>query len=137
MKIFFVSIFALSIFIISCGNLNSQVDTISNQEKKVVKVWTPLLTFEGKGELKSQLMPILSDSIKVECQYSGHQNDTFIVYLLEQGKSIQKDGGFPLVMERGKGQKELSFSPKPGEYYLHILSQNSNWDLKLYEQRQN
>lgn len=122
---------------IGCNYLKSETNQKVSLSTSVIKSWKPLITFTGIGELKSNLIPILSDSIKVECHYSGNPKDTFIVYLVEHGKSIQKDGGFPLVMERGKGQKELSFSPKPGEYYLHILSQNSNWDLKLYEQRQN
>jgi len=133
MKTTLVYLFIICVLITGCGNIKSHPKSLSNPAIPVVKNWTPLLSFEGVGEQKSKLIPIMSDSIKVECQFSGGPKDTFILYLVEHGKSIQKDGGFPLVMERGNGQSQYSFSPKPGEYYLHILSQNSSWDLHLYE----
>ncbi|NQV37454.1 MAG: hypothetical protein HQ509_05535 [Candidatus Marinimicrobia bacterium] len=128
-----VCLFIICVLITGCGTRKAKSGNMSISQIPTVKNWTPVLSFKGIGEQKSKLIPIVSDSIRVECQFSGGPKDTFILYLVEHGKSILKDGGFPLVMERGNGQSKYSFSPKPGEYYLHILSQNSSWDLQLYE----
>lgn len=112
----------------------AQSSSVDLSTVETPKQWKESIVFSGRGNLQSQLFTISGEVIKIICQFTGNQKDSYVVYLLKAGNSINKDGGFPLILEHGNGSREIFKNPKSGDYYFHVLTNETEWTITLYEE---
>jgi hypothetical protein len=131
--VFFISVIARTN---SGGN---DKGTTSNTEKKVEentnKQWVELIQLKGKGMKKSGVFTYSGGKARLKYEFNtGQYGGIFSVYVVKEGVSIMKDGGFPEVMLDGSETGESSLSHlKKGNYYLEISSANGSWTIIVEE----
>jgi hypothetical protein len=57
------------------------------------------------------------------------------IYVMKDGTSITKQGGFPEATPEIAGPGETRLTQEPGVYYLHVGSTNCEWQVTIQEMK--
>lgn len=57
------------------------------------------------------------------------------IYVVDEGSSLEKDGGFPEVMASEPGSDETALVKDAGKYYLDVSAANSQWTVTIEQLR--
>ncbi|GAB2983853.1 hypothetical protein [Nocardioides montaniterrae] len=68
-------------------------------------------------------------------KYSVNGGSSVVVafYVMDSGKQLMKDGGFPVASPTKSGAGETSLHEDAGDYYLNVVAANASWSAKVQE----
>ncbi len=98
-----------------------------------VKPWSEVAVLRGSNNKRSELFLVSKKRIRLSYTVSGN-NPAFVVYVLPDGKSLDKDGGFPEVDVSKQSIDSTFLVLDPGRYYLDVKAANCDWDVSIEEQ---
>ena len=106
------------------------------KEEAKPKQWTTVYTFEGDGAKKSPSFELTGNEARVKYKYKcpeGAGMGAFIVYVMEAGKDLDKDGGMPEIMTSAeKEESESALQKSAGRYYLSVNAEGK-WTVTIEE----
>jgi hypothetical protein len=73
--------------------------------------------------------------MKLTYTFDGGQAIIGSIYVVAEGHSIEKEGGFPEVTVTKSGTDSTFLTKDAGNYYLDIKSANTNWTIKIEEEQ--
>jgi cell division protein FtsB len=103
--------------------------------KKPSPGWKTILTFSGTSNKRSDIFELTGAKARLNYTVKGGNWATFSVYVVEEGRSLEKEGGFPEVMTTGPTSDSTFLVNDPGRYYLDVNSANARWTITIQEYR--
>jgi hypothetical protein len=82
--------------------------------------WHKVIALSGTSEKRSGLFTLRDAETRL--RYTTKAAGFFAVYVVEEGGSLQRDGGFPEVSSDRKGSDSTVLVKDQGRYYLDISS---------------
>lgn len=70
---------------------------------------------------------------RLKYHVNGGSSTLVAFYVMESGKQLLKDGGFPVASPNKSGAGETSLHEDAGDYYLDVVAANASWSAKLQE----
>ncbi len=135
MKQNIILILTFTFFLGACDILKKRQDKINPIQLEPRKFTSSnLQIIKGSGDWSSTPFQINSPLLKIVCTYKNQTPDSdFVLYLIEQGKSIATHGGLPILIGNDKSKQEATVKVEPGKYYFHIIASNITWQLQAFE----
>lgn len=124
---------------IKAGEVNpySNSDFVVREYEAAPKKWTEVYHFRGNGSKKSGSFFLNGNEARIRYVYRSGMDDIgvgmFSVYVVEQGKDIMRQGGFPEILSNAvndEGESYIHYNR--GTYYLHTNTMGS-WDIVIEE----
>ncbi len=97
------------------------------------KSWQNVTTFSGSGKKRSPTFPLTGADARMKYEASGSGSLIFSAYIVAQGDSLEKSGGFPEVMVTKSGSDSTMLAKDAGDYYLDVNSANCDWTITIEE----
>lgn len=117
---------------------NSSTYTRTDKETAKTKQWTVVYEFKGSGMKKSPVFELTGNNARLKYKYQGPSGigmGMFAVYVVDEGKDIMKEGGFPEVMTQSESEEsESSIQKSAGRYYLNVNA-SGNWTVIVEEEK--
>lgn len=99
------------------------------------KQWTNVITLSGNSEKRSQVFELIGGQTKLSYTVSKSSMPVCTIYVLEEGTSLEKDGGFPEVSIDKAGSDSTFLTKEAGRYYLDVKAANCNWIVTIEEEK--
>ena len=120
------------------GDTSKNTDNSSNTplEQTKSKKWTEVYTFKGNGKKKSPVFELTGGESRLKYKYRGESGlGMFAVYVVDEGKDIMKQGGFPEVITQSENdESESSLQKGAGRFYLDVNAYG-NWTVIIEEKK--
>ncbi|MGV9805327.1 hypothetical protein [Micromonospora chersina] len=97
--------------------------------------WKTVATLKGSGNKRGQVFHLGDGQARLTYTIKGGQFATAAIYVVEKGKSLAKDGGFPEVMADAAGKDTTELAGGEGDYYLDVKAANCTWTITVQELR--
>ena len=111
-------------------NNNSQPTATSEP-----KQWVTVIETSGSSDKRTDTFALQGGKTKLTYTFSGGSSIIGSIYVVQQGHSIEKEGGFPEVTATKAGTDSTFLTKDAGNYYLDIKSANTDWTIKIEEER--
>ena len=95
--------------------------------------WVTVATLSGKAEKIGELFELTGASARLSYKVTGNYAIAAI-YVMPDGKTLEKDGGIPDVMLTDQGSDQTMLKKDAGTYYLQAKA-NVPWEVTIEEQR--
>jgi hypothetical protein len=99
------------------------------------KSWKTVMTLSGNANKRSGLSALGAADTRMRYVCGSGQFTLCGIYVMQEGTSLEKDGGFPEVTADKPGSGETLLVKDAGKYYLDVASSNSNWTVKIEQLR--
>jgi len=115
-------------------NYDAATDQTKTQPE-TPKTWQKVYELSGTTSKRSDSFKLsgaqarLKYAINNATSYDGMTS----IYVVEDGHSLEKDGGFPEVSVTGAKSDETRLVKSAGSYYLDITAANTNWTATVEE----
>lgn len=116
------------------GSGEEKVNVEQKTEKKE-KEWVSIFKTDASSDKQTESFNLEGGQQKVIYQTTGNQYTLCAVYVMEEGTSIDKDGGFPVVMIDEPKSDETMMRKSSGEYYLDLKVANGSCSIEVQELR--
>jgi len=94
------------------------------EEKKQEKSWQTVYTFKGNGEKKSATFELTGAEARIKYKYNNDERvniGVFAVFIVDEGKDLMAEGGFPEIMTSEPNEEsESSIQKSAGRYYMSV-----------------
>lgn len=97
--------------------------------------WTQVASLEGSGPMRGPVFELTGAEARLVHTVQGDQSASFTVFVVEEGHSLEQEGGTPVVNQQGAGSDETRLQRSAGRYYLDVNSANATWTLAVEELR--
>ena len=97
--------------------------------------WTQVAKMSGSASKRGASFHLDGSDARMTYKVTGGDPIVCGFYVVEKGKSIQKDGGFPETMISEAGKDTTMLSKGAGDYYLDVTSANCKWTVTIEELR--
>ncbi len=97
--------------------------------------WKTVATLKGSGNKRGQVFHLGNGQARLTYTIKGSQFVMAGIYVMEKGKSLAKDGGFPEVMADAAGKDTTELAVGEGDYYLDVTAANCTWTVTVQELR--
>lgn len=114
---------------------NDQKQESQKQDSSAPKQWTTIIEVKGNANKRTDTFALKGGKTKLTYDVKGGTTIAFAVYVLGEGHSLEKEGGFPEVSLSEPGTDSTFLTKKAGNYYLDVKSANSTWSIKVEEER--
>ena len=124
-------------------NNQSEVKISGGEEKKVEektvpepekpKVWTKVFETSAKSDKQTESFMLEGGQQKIVYNNKGDDWSMCVIYVMPDGKTLEKSGGFPTVTIDGAKQDETMMRKTKGSYYLDIKIANGTCDIEIQE----
>lgn len=94
--------------------------------------WTEVARLEGVEGKQGDTFTLTSGRQRL--RYDS-QAGIFAVYVMEEGKSLDEDGGIPETMCSEPCADETNLRKSPGDYYLSVTASGGAWTVVIEEMR--
>lgn len=117
----------------STNNTNSGTNTQPTSSKP--KEWTTVLEASGSSDKRTDTFTLQGGKTKLTYTFTGGEAIIGSIYVVAEGHSIEKEGGFPEVTVTKAGTDSTFLTKDAGNYYLDVKSANADWTIKIEEER--
>jgi hypothetical protein len=132
-KIGITIVIALFVVIGISGNSTSNSSS-SNTASNSQKQWVALVSLQGSGDKKSVAFKYTGGKARLRYDFHGDNFGMLAVYVVKDGHSIMREGGFPEITIDGSESGESSLSHlSRGNYYLDVTAVNGFWAVTVEE----
>jgi hypothetical protein len=97
--------------------------------------WKTVITLKGSGNKRSASFHLRGGQTRLKYKISGGDMLVAAIYVVEKGKILERDGGFPEVMPDGPGEDTTELAKDEGDYYLDVKAANCRWTVTIQEKR--
>lgn len=104
-------------------------------KQEAPKQWTTVLELSGGASKRSDIFELKGGKARLSYNVTGDELSIVSIYVIEEGKSLEDEGGFPEVMVEKPGNDTTFLAKNPGRYYLEVDSANAEWVIKIEEER--
>lgn len=109
--------------------------TTEAPEAAVAKTWTTVATLSGDADEVGDPFELTGNKIRITYTITNPNVMPMLnVYLMEEGKYLDSDGGFPEVMT-AETSGDTTAMKAAGSYYLDVSGANCDWKVTVEEQR--
>jgi len=142
--IIFLVVFPLFVFMVSPADKNdNEKKTVSRSTTEVQqrgvenkpKEWIKVIEASGNSNKRTDLFGLQGGKARLSYVVGGDFAVLASFYVMEEGKSLEINGGFPEVMVTEPGSDSTFLVKRTGNYYLEVSSANSNWQVIIEEER--
>jgi hypothetical protein len=102
-------------------------------EPQTPKTWHKVIELSGNASKRSDVFHLEGGKQRIVYSLDGTTYPSLSVYIMDAGKQLMKDGGFPEVSTSMPGET-MSYRGA-GDVYLETLSANTSWTVVLDELR--
>jgi hypothetical protein len=121
------------------NNITNDLQPTNNQpiikEEPKEKEWEEVFSVKTTADKQTQGFNLEGGQQKIIYKTTGGEVAACFIYVFEEGRSLEQDGGFPVVMIDGTQEDETMMRKSAGEYYLDIKTVNGSCELELQELR--
>lgn len=111
-----------------------QVNAEQKTETKL-KEWASVFKIEANSDKQTENFSLHGGQQKVIYKNTGDSYSLCIVYVVKEGDSLEKSGGFPVVSITGNEEDETMMRKTSGEYYLDLKTANGTCSVEVQELR--
>lgn len=104
-------------------------------EETVPQEWQSVITVSTANEKQTDTFALEGGKQNLIYTVSDSEFGLCSIYVMEEGESLDVDGGFPEVSADGGDSSETLLRKSAGDYYLHIKTANSTCDVEIQELR--
>lgn len=119
----------------SNNNLGEEKANVEQKTEKKEKEWVSVFKTDASSDKQTESFNLEGGQQKIIYQTIGNQYTLCAVYVMEEGTSIDKDGGFPVVMIDEPKSDETMMRKSSGEYYLDLKVANGSCSIEVQELR--
>lgn len=141
----FFSLFILT-FVFGLGSSSKNKKIVNNQNGEVAgtetstqasqsKSWVKVIEVSGNANKRTDLFHLNGGKARLSYSVNGGSAVLMAAYVMDEGKSLDKQGGFPEVTVSEAGSDSTYLVKSAGNYYLDITSANANWTVSVEEER--
>ena len=105
------------------------------QESSVSQEWQKVIVLTTKTDKQSDTFHLQGGKQKIIYTNIGGDMSVCYIYIVKEGTSLDKDGGFPEAMIDGNQSGETMARKSTGDYYLDIGTVNGSCSVELQELR--
>ena len=125
----------LSLFTPSDKSPVREVNTSSATDSPKAKEWVKVIEISGNSNKRTDTFRLEGGKTRLTYQVGGDFAVLAAFYVLEEGHSLETQGGFPEVTVTESGSDSTFLTKKAGNYYLDVTSANSSWKVSVEEER--
>ena len=103
-------------------------------EEEPAAEWTTVIELSGNANKRSEVFELEGGDARLIYDVQGDQV-LVMIYLVEEGESLEEEGGIPEVTVSEPGSDTTFLAKSPGQYYLDITSANADWTVQIEEKR--
>jgi hypothetical protein len=114
----------------------SSAPTSKPTEKKPAPApatWKNVVSLQGNTNKSSSDFHLNGCDTRLKYNVNGGSSTIVAFYVVESGKQLMKDGGFPAASPTESGPGETSLHEGKGDYYLDVMGANANWSATVQE----
>ena len=105
------------------------------QEEASKPKWVAVVELSGDSNKRSNVFTLEGGKQRLSYTLTGNEYVLATIYVVEEGKELLKDGGFPEASPTGPGSDSTFLYKSAGKYYLDITAGNGSWTVKIEEER--
>lgn len=106
----------------------------AEEEPETEPEWTPAGSLSGNANQQSDTITLTGGRLRLTYDFVDSTGNDMIVaaiYVLTEGTDLHSDGGIPEVMISEAGTGETFLRKGAGEYFLYVMSANSEYTVTL------
>jgi hypothetical protein len=105
------------------------------EEPPAREEWVTVIELSGTGDERSDLFELEGGRMRLTYNISGAESARVSIYILEEGASLEEDGGSPEITVDEPGTDSALLTKGAGTYYLEVEATNADWSVKIEELR--
>lgn len=115
----------------------NEITPVEEPAEIAPKQWIEVKSFTGSGDLTTENFYISSSNWRITASGSSDSPDmaSISTYIYENGKNPNTDGSDAVFSIRGNGPETCYIRLGTGTFFLNIGSANTNWTVKVEEER--
>ncbi len=96
------------------------------------KDWRNVTALSGENDQQTALFTLPAGDGRIRYAVEGDRHAVFAVFVVPEGKSIERDGGTPEAMLTGPQPGDTTYAHvAAGQYYLDITAANATWQVAI------
>lgn len=99
------------------------------------KQWVTVTTAEGTSDKRTDTFQLHGGKTRLTYTFTGGDVIVGSIYVMKDGTSLEKDGGFPEVTVTKAGTDSTFLTKDAGSYYLDVKAANASWTVKIEEEQ--
>ena len=103
------------------------------EETSKTKEWQKIADFTAEANKQSATFHLEGGQQKIIYQTTGGDMAICSVYVMDEGTSLDENGGFPVVMIDGSKSDETLMRKSAGDYYFDLKIANGSCSIELQE----
>jgi len=112
---------------------NQPTQEIQPEQPQEPKKFIDIIKVTTEQDKQTKTFDLLGGEQKLKYSSTGGDYSLCYIYIVEEGKSLDIDGGFPEVSLDGTQEGETFLRKSTGRYYLHIKTVNGSCSASLTE----
>lgn len=109
--------------------------TEQKQEAQKPKQWVTVIEISGNANKRTDTFALQGGKTRLTYDVKGNTAVIVSIYVLKEGQSLEKEGGFPEVTISESGTDSTFLTKKAGNYYLDVKAANATWNVRVEEER--
>jgi hypothetical protein len=127
----------LLVAVLGCGEAQVQTPSyhLGTTVTTVPPTWVDVVTLSGTEHNVGDPFTLFGQKVRLVytvTRYSADVYPVLNVYVMEEGKYLNRDGGVAEV-RNASGSGETTTIMAPGVYYLDVSGANCTWEVTVYE----
>jgi hypothetical protein len=107
----------------------AQEQTVTAQE------WVDVIALTANASRQSETFRLQGGQQRLSYTVTGGDWTICTIYVVEEGRDLTVDGGFPEVMVQGPSEDETLLRKRRGDYYLSVDVANGTCVVAIEERR--
>jgi hypothetical protein len=103
------------------------------QEEEKPKTWQKVIELSGSSAKRSDNFKLTGAQARLKYTVNGGDSLIAAIYVMDENKSLQEDGGFAEVTATKSGGDETRLAKPAGNYYLDVNAANAEWTVVIEE----
>jgi hypothetical protein len=104
-------------------------------EENKPKAWVKVFETNGSSSKQTESFKLQGGKQKITYTLNGGDFIMGSIYVMKEGRSLDKDGGIPEVTVTKSGTDSTMLRKDAGEYYLDVKAANTTWTVTIEEER--
>jgi hypothetical protein len=109
--------------------------TQATQTPEKPKSWVTITTASGDSDKRTDTFALHGSKTRLTYTFTGGETLVGSIYVMKDGTSLEKDGGFPEVTVEKSGTDSTYLTKDAGNYYLDVKAANASWTVKIEEEQ--
>ncbi len=96
--------------------------------------WVEMVRLSGEGNLRSKPFTLSGRPCRLSYSFKGRTQALAGVYLVQEGKTLEEDGGSLLIIMKGNESGSKTLDGSTGAFYLEVLGEKGKWSVQIEEE---